>query len=491
MSTAAPDDTVDAVDADEIDLPEEERTGVRALEGDQPRRGGLRSVLRDLWAFIRSQRSRERLPDRVLASVARNERISEVLVRLIQFAIFAVWGLFYALAPKPASMFDSYVPPVIAAYLVVTLGLVWIGTRRKLPDWSVYGSIGVDMALLTLLIWSFHIQYAQPPAFYLKDPAMLNFLLLIALRALRFEARYVIAAGVMAIAAWIFLVGYAVVTPDISPVTRDYISYVTANRVLIGAEVARVIAMAMFTAVLALSVRRASTFLVNAITEANAADELSRFFPDVVARKVRDADHEIRPGEGDRRRVAILNVDIRGFTELSSTMAPGWTVSLLSQYQSLVIPVIRDHDGLIDKFMGDGIMATFGTTDELEDRRTYAADALRALDQILDVVDDAVAAEPDGDLAKLDVNYAVVAGPVVFGTVGDEDRLEYTVIGPSVNLSAKLEKHNKVLGTRALTDRKTWDAALKQGYEPRTPEPRIVQTQVTGTDTVIDCVVLA
>ena len=475
----------------EAGLPEDERSGVRALDGQHPRRQGLRAVLDDLWASIRPQRSRERLPRRVLASVSRNERISEVLVRLIQFGVFATWGLFYALAPKPASMFDSSVPSIIGAYLVITLALVWLGARRKLPDWSVYVSIAVDMGLLALLIWSFHIQYAQPPAFYLKDPAMLNFMLLIALRALRFEARYVVAAGLMAILAWIGLVGYAVLTPDISPITRDYVTYVTANRVLIGAEAARIIAMAMFTGVLALSVRRASTFLVNAITEANAADELSRFFPDVVARKVRDADHEIRPGEGDRREVAILNVDIRGFTELSSRMSPGWTVSLLSRYQSLVIPVIRDHGGLIDKFMGDGIMATFGTTDEMEDSRTYAADALRALEDILTIVDEALAAEPDGDLARLDVNYAVVAGPVVFGTVGDEDRLEYTVIGPSVNLSAKLEKHNKVLGTRALTDRATWDKAIEQGYEPATPQPRMVQTQVTGTETVIDCVVIA
>lgn len=475
----------------EDDEPAEERTRVRALEDDEAPRRGLSAVLRDLWRSVRPQRSRERLPARVLGSVARNERISEVLVRLIQFAIFASWGLFYTLSPKPASMFDSLVPQVIAAYLALTLVLVWIGTRRKLPDWSVYLSIAVDMALLTLLIWSFHVQYAQPPAFYLKDPAMLNFLLLIALRALRFEARYVLAAGALAIAAWLFLVGYAILVPDVSPVTRDYVSYVTSNRVLIGAEVSRIIAMAMFTGVLALSVRRASTFLVTALTQTNAADELSRFFPDVVARLVRDADHQIRPGEGERREVAILNVDIRGFTELSSSKPPGWTVSLLSQYQALVIPVIRRHDGLVDKFMGDGIMATFGTTDDLDGPRTYAADALRALDEVLAVVERAVAAQPRSDLARLDVNYAVVAGPVVFGTVGDEERLEYTVIGPSVNLSAKLEKHNKVLGSRALTDRRTWEQARKQGYRPPNPEPRVVQTQVTGTDTVLDCVIVA
>ena len=321
---------------------------------------------------------------------------------------------------------------------------------------------------------------------------MLNFMVLIALRALRFEARYVLLAGFVAAASWTGLVLYAIYEPPLSPVTMDYVTYVTSNKVLIGAEVTRVIAILMFTLILALAMRRAHTFLVNAILQANAADELSRFFPDVVAAKVRDADHEIRPGEGERRDVAILNVDIRGFTELSATESPGWTVRLLSEYQSLIIPVIRDHGGLIDKFMGDGIMATFGTV-EAED--TFAADAMRAVDGVLAAVEDFVAAHPDGDVARLEVNYALVAGPVVFGTVGDEERLEYTVIGPSVNLSAKLEKHNKVLGSIALTDRRTWEAALAQGFDPAATrafehEPRIVQTQVTGTDAVIDCVVL-
>ena len=494
-------DAIEVRDEDALDaiLPGEtldpERDGVRMLDRERSRLGGLRGAVHDLAASVRPTRSRERLPDRVLASIDRNDALSEILVRLSQFAIFAIWGFFFVIAPKPEAMFASQVPAVIAIYLATTLVLMWWGTRRKLPSWFVYVSIVMDMVLLAMLIWTFHRQYAQPPAFYLKDPAMLNFMVLISLRALRFEARYVIAAGIVASLCWTGLVLYAILTPPVSPVTMDYVTYVTSNKVLIGAEVTRVIAILMFTFILALSMRRANTFLVNAILQANAADELSRFFPDVVAQKVRDADHQIRPGEGERREVAILNVDIRGFTELSSKMSPGRTVSLLSRYQSLIIPEIRDNNGLIDKFMGDGIMATFGTT-QSAGRDTHAADAMRAVDGVLHAVSRFVAEHPADDVAKLEVNYAVVAGPVVFGTVGDEDRLEYTVIGPSVNLSAKLEKHNKVLGTVALADGQTWKRALAQGFDPKSAriiadEPRVVQTQVTGTDAVIDCVVLA
>ena len=471
---------------DEPDDGSSSEDATRLLSTKRLRGSGLWGALRALRASVAPQRARHRLPPEVLASIESNDALSEVLVRLIQFLVFGTFALFYWLAPKPASAFMSYAPNVLGVYLVIIVVLVWLATKRKLPDWFVYTSIAVDMALLAGLIWSFHLQYDQPPAFYLKAPSMLVFMLLIALRALRFEARYVLAAGVMAIAAWIFLVWYAIAAGDGATVTRSYVQFMNDNRVLLGAEVLRVMAMAIFTLVLALAVRRANTFLTNAILEANVTDELSRFFPDVVARKVRDAERTIHAGEGERREVAILNVDIRGFSDLSADMSPGWTVSLLSEYQSIVVPLVRRHHGLVDKFMGDGIMVTFGTTDESE---KHAADALRALDDILARME----RDLQPDLAKLEINYAVVAGEVVFGTVGNEERLEYTVIGPSVNMSAKLEKHNKVLGTRALTDKKTWDTALAQGYEPPSgrEDPRVVQSQIAGTGAVLDCVVIA
>jgi adenylate cyclase len=109
-------------------------------------------------------------------------------------------------------------------------------------------------------------------------------------------------------------------------------------------------------------------------------------------------------------------------------------------------------------------MATFGAL-KASDR--YGADALRAVDA---VTMDTQSWGLDASLARLDprqVNMAVAAGPVVAGTVGDGQRLEFTVIGAAVNLAAKLEKHNKVLGSRALVAWKTYETAVAQGYLPQ------------------------
>ena len=115
--------------------------------------------------------------------------------------------------------------------------MVW-ALNRRLPDWAVYVSIFFDVSLLMVLIWSFHIQYGQPPSFYLKSPTLLYIFIFIGLRALRFRARFVAAAGVMAALGWLVMIGYVVFSnPEDTMITRNYISYMTSNSILLGSGI--------------------------------------------------------------------------------------------------------------------------------------------------------------------------------------------------------------------------------------------------------------
>jgi len=420
------------------------------------------------------------LPERVTQAISKQEDSSEILVKFIQLFVVTIFGILYLVSPKTdANTPFSPVPYVILSYLAINLIMLLWALKRSLPNLVVYASIIFDTALLMILIWSFHIQYEQPPSFYLKAPTLLYIFIFIALRALRFQARFVVAAGLAAAIGWSMMILYVIsVDPANNMITRNYIEYMTSNSILLGAEFDKIISMLIVTAILALALNRAHNLLVSAVTEQTAAQDLSRFFDDTVALKIRDADHRIAPGEGINRQASVLNIDIRGFTKMAAKMDAGDVMGILTDYQKRIVPLIQKHGGTIDKFMGDGIMATFGATNP---SKTFAADSIKAMDDIAADLSTWATNPELVKLAPLTVNMAVATGSITFGAVGDEHRLEYTVIGAAVNLSAKLEKFNKVLRSSAIVDKTSYDLAKAQGYSPLI-EPRMAAHDVEGTD---------
>ena len=124
----------------------------------------------------------------------------------------------------------------------------------------------------------------QPPSFYLKAPTLLYVFIFIALRALRFEARYVLLAGVVAALGWGALILYGVFSdPDNMMITRDYIQYMTSNSILLGAEFDKIISILVVTLIIAVALQRAKGLLISSIKEQTAAQDLSRFFDPEIA----------------------------------------------------------------------------------------------------------------------------------------------------------------------------------------------------------------
>ncbi|MEP1931182.1 MAG: adenylate/guanylate cyclase domain-containing protein [Roseibium sp.] len=429
------------------------------------------------------------LPDRVRAEIRAQEASSERLISWVQLALVLFFASLYAVAPRAEGTLGfNFVPLALSIYFLFTVLRLALSYRFVLPEWYLLTSIAVDMALLVGLIFSFHIQYDQHPTFYLKTPTLMYVFIFIGLRALRFDPRFVLTTGLVAVVGWLGLVFYAVFSDmDRMRVTRNYVEYLTGNNILIGAELDKTMVILAVTGILSVALYRGRSLLFEATRDHAAASDLKRFFAPEVAASITDADTELQAGEGSLRDAAILYADIRSFTATSSTLPPEKVLEILAEYQNLAVEVINQEGGRVDKFLGDGILATFGAVQPSE---THAADALRAATKLVGAVADNqerfhIAGWPDG----LRIGTAVAAGPVTVGVIGSKNRLEFTVIGDAVNRAAKLEDANKSQKSTILTDRVTWQLAQKQGYSDEFLETRS-QSIISGLVKPIDLVLL-
>lgn len=449
--------------------------------------GGVMSFLR---SCLTTDRRIERLPIRARAAVRAQEDASERLIGWIQLGVVLTFGTLYLIAPTTDIMseFASLVPAALTLYLLFTLVRLTLSYRISLPDWYLALSGLVDLALLLTLIWSFHLQYEQPPPFYLKAPTMLYLFIFIALRALRFEPRYVLHTGLAAAVGWGALLIYALTADQEGmPITRDYVEYLTSNTVLLGGEFDKIITLVVVTVILTVALARGRRLLLHAMEEESARYELSRYFPAEVAARITAADGKVAAGSADQVHCTVLNLDIRGFTPLSESLSAPQLIGLLNDYQDRMAGVIEAHGGTVDRVFGDGVLATFGASKALEG---YAARALECAPAILGAIDawNEERAARGEDPVRIGV--ALATGPLTVGAIGRGERLDYTLVGEAVNLSAKLEKHTKVEACRALADGATVETARAQGWRGE-PLRWCRTAPVAGVDRPLDLAVLA
>ena len=221
---------------------------------------------------------------------------------------------------------------------------------------------------------------------------------------------------------------------------------------------------------------------------AEMAQTLARFFSPEVVEQMMTEGTGVTLGRGVKRDTAILMVDLRGFTGLCETLSPDEQISLVLEYQNRMVPIIRHNNGTINQFEGDGILASFGSVVE---SKTFAADALRAVDGLIAEAASWSAERVSRNLEPLNIGAAVTTGSIIFGIIGDEDRLEHTIIGSCVNEAAKLEKQTKAEKVKALATVAEYEKAIEQGYvAPSNREIRQNRT-VDGINHLVDLVILA
>jgi len=163
--------------------------------------------------------------------------------------------------------------------------------------------------------------------------------------------------------------------------------------------------------------------------------------------------------EGEEVDVTVMFLDVRGFTGYVERSEAEDVVTRLNRLFELIIPIIQEHGGHVNKFLGDGLLAVFGAPSKLEDHADSAVDA--ALEVARAVRDEF------GD--DLQVGIGLNSGPVVAGNVGGAGRLEFSVIGDPVNTAARVEAATRTTGDTILITDTVCDRLTRHddGYEER------------------------
>ncbi|MBS0620751.1 MAG: HAMP domain-containing protein [Verrucomicrobia bacterium] len=159
--------------------------------------------------------------------------------------------------------------------------------------------------------------------------------------------------------------------------------------------------------------------------------------------------------EGERRKITVLFSDIRQFTHLSEELPPEAVVALLNEYFEVMLEVVFRYQGTLDKFIGDGIMVEFGAPldDPLQEEHAVAA-AIEMQSELIKLV----AKWKKEGKPEIAMGVGVHTGYAIVGNIGSERRLEYTAIGDTVNVAARLEQSTKLLKKKILISETTHEA---------------------------------
>lgn len=181
-------------------------------------------------------------------------------------------------------------------------------------------------------------------------------------------------------------------------------------------------------------------------------DSLSKYLNPTMAEQIVSTGQDPRAEVGNQKELSILFSDIRGFTSLSEKLEPKFLVTILNDYLGRMTDVIFDHKGTLDKFIGDAIMAFWGSPLRDLEHATNSVRCALQMRSVLKVINQQATVK---GLIPLETGVGINSGNVIVGNIGSEKRLDYTVIGDNVNMASRLESLTKQYGLGILAGQRT------------------------------------
>jgi adenylate cyclase len=428
-----------------------------------------------------ASRADAELPRRMAQRLAAEEEAGRrIALRGRSVALGAVGLLLLALVPYPQVL---YYEALLGVFLL--LGFAGLALQNSTAHrwWQDYLLIALDFALLAFtLIYPNPLSPVEyPPQLALRTGNFPYFYVILAGLAFGFRPRHVLWGGVMGALAWgvgvvwlISLPGTILMIPPSDETSAMSAAGSLPTVIDLDGPLQDIGVFLIVAALLALIVGRSRALILRQARLERERANLARYFkPETVNRL---ASQDAAMAQIREQNVAVLFADIVGFTHWAERHAPTEVIRLLREVHSRLEGAVFHHDGTLDKFIGDGMMATFGTPDAGPHDATSAiacAVAILAEFEAWNVRRSRAGEEP------VRISLGLHYGPVVVGNIGTERRLEFGVLGDTVNVANRLEAITRDLNCRAVISVTIADAvkreqaggaALLEGFEERGPQ---------------------
>ena len=196
-------------------------------------------------------------------------------------------------------------------------------------------------------------------------------------------------------------------------------------------------------------------YIIEAKTKEKVESAMGKYMSEDVMKRVIQNIDNLGLG-GKKAIVTVLFSDIRGFTSMSEKMSAQEVSQLLNEYFSEMEPIVTKYNGIINKFIGDAVMAVFG--EPIHDEQ-HPLNAVKCGFEMLKKVEELDQKWQKEEKPTIQIGVGVNTGEVFVGNIGSEKRMEYTVIGDTVNLASRLESYNKTYKTHFLISSSTFEAS--------------------------------
>jgi adenylate cyclase len=356
-----------------------------------------------------------------------------------------------------------------------------VGRNDSIRGLAAYVFVALDVALLCAVIAIPNpFDPVQPPAPVLLRGAdgFVYLTIFIALAALSLSPWLVIWAGLMVAFGWGLLIWFTASQPGAILSTQSPVEtagsleqrlarYLDPQFIDLHGQLAQSLVALLVAGILALAVAR-----LRRVVHAHARSErergnLARYFSPRVINELARTDDPFGPVR--RQEVGVLFVDIVGFTGFAAQHSPETAMELVREFYRRMEEAVFAHDGTLDKYMGDALMATFGVP---KPTGRDAGNAIACARAMMAALADWNGQRRAGGLAPLDARVGIDYGPVVLGAVGSERSLAFTVVGDTVNIASRLQQAARDLDASIAVSDAVIEAARREDPDALTVDFR-------------------